>query len=265
MVDDVRSVLDEETRAMLPTVRRLEAIGFRAWPAATVHYDGSWLVRLTPGHGSRRLNSINPLDPLDGSDMQGRLDRAARLFRKAGLAPTVRQTPLTPPDLVAHLDAEGWSKVAPSIVMTADIPPYAASDELAHVPLRDVERFVEARLAITGEPPESKAALTAVLEGIRAERGLFLFEDIDQGPTAVALAVQDYDLAGLQMVAVDPRRRGEGIGRDIVNACLRWSRLKGARKAWLAVEADNAPAIALYRGAGFTDTYRYIYRQAPEE
>lgn len=253
-------MLDETTRLRLPLVRRLEAIGFRAWPAATAQYDGSWLMRMTPGHGSRRLNSINPLDPHDGSDMAGRLERAARQFRDAGLVPTVRQTPLTPPGLVAHLDATGWTRFSETIVMTADIPPNPASDELGHVPLRDVARFVEARMAIAGDPPETKAALTSVIEAIRAECGLFLFEDVGLGPTAVALAVQDYDLAGLLLVAVRPERRGEGIGRDIVGASLRWARLKGARKAWLAVEAENAPALALYRGLGFTEAYRYLYR-----
>ncbi|TIX45544.1 MAG: GNAT family N-acetyltransferase, partial [Mesorhizobium sp.] len=50
---------------MLATVRRYEAAGFRAWPAAAVHYDGTWVVRLTAGHAAKRLNSVNPLDPGD--------------------------------------------------------------------------------------------------------------------------------------------------------------------------------------------------------
>jgi hypothetical protein len=53
------------SKADLPNVRRLEAVGFRAWPAASVQYDGSWLVRLTAGHDSKRLNSVYPLDPSD--------------------------------------------------------------------------------------------------------------------------------------------------------------------------------------------------------
>jgi GNAT superfamily N-acetyltransferase len=257
-------MLDETTRAMLPRVRRLEAMGFRAWPAASARYDGSWLVRMTPGHPSRRLNAINPLDPHDSSDMAGRLARASGAFRAAGLTPTVRQTPLTPPDLIRHLDDAHWISVSETIVMTADIPPNAAGDGLDHVPLRDVARFIEAHMAIAGRPAEGKTELMAVIEAIRAECGMFLFEDIAEGPTAVALAVQDYDLAGLQMVAVKRERRGEGIGRDLVTTCLRWARLKGARQAWLAVEAGNAPAIALYRSTGFSESHRYVYRQPKE-
>ncbi|RWF09009.1 MAG: GNAT family N-acetyltransferase, partial [Mesorhizobium sp.] len=40
---------------MLAIVRRYEAAGFRAWPAAAVHYDGTWVVRLTAGHPAKRL------------------------------------------------------------------------------------------------------------------------------------------------------------------------------------------------------------------
>ena len=58
----------------LPLVRRLEAVGFRAWPADAVTYDGSWLIRLTANHDSRRLNSVNPLDPSDIRDIAIRLE-----------------------------------------------------------------------------------------------------------------------------------------------------------------------------------------------
>jgi hypothetical protein len=68
------------SKSDLPNVRRLEAVGFRAWPAASVHYDGSWLIRLTVGHGSRRLNSVNPLDPSDYRDLETRLEKAAKRF-----------------------------------------------------------------------------------------------------------------------------------------------------------------------------------------
>ncbi|MEA3533832.1 GNAT family N-acetyltransferase [Rhizobium sp. CC-YZS058] len=245
----------------LPAVRRLEAVGFRAWPAADIHYDGSWLVRLTPGHGSRRLNSVNPLDPFDCGDLEGRLARAGRRFATAGRPLTLRQTPLTPPSLVAYLDGAGWSRFAETIVMTGEIPPHEAGETVEHLPLRDLARFAEARLAISGEPPESASTLLSILEAIKPECGLFLFEERGFGPTAVAMAVHDSDLLGINQVAVHAQRRRAGLGTALLSACLRWGRLKGARQAWLAVEAANAPARALYEGFGFRETYRYVYRQ----
>ncbi|MFP5077379.1 GNAT family N-acetyltransferase [Rhizobium sp. YIM 134829] len=258
---DGATMAEQSSPPPLPAVRRLEAVAFRAWPAAESQYDGSWLIRLTRGHTSRRLNSINPLDPFDSADLEGRLERASRRFRETGLPPTLRQTPLTPPPLIAHLDSGGWSRFAESIVMTVDIPAHETGDTVEHLPLRDLQRFVEARLAVSGEPQSSAPALLSILEAIKAECGLFLFEERGFGPTAVAMAVHDNDLLGINQVAVHGARRRAGIGSALLTACLRWGRLKGARQAWLAVEAANAPARALYESLGFREVYRYLYRQ----
>jgi ribosomal protein S18 acetylase RimI-like enzyme len=37
----------------------------------------------------------------------------------------------------------------------------------------------------------------------------------------------------------------------------------GAHRAWLQVEAVNAPAIALYERAGFSTAYSYLYWTKP--
>ena len=59
------ALVSRHPAGVLAVVRRYEAAGFRAWPAAAVHYDGTWVVRLTAGHPAKRLNSVNPLDPGD--------------------------------------------------------------------------------------------------------------------------------------------------------------------------------------------------------
>ena len=69
-----------DSKTDLPKVRRLEAVGFRAWPAASVQYDGSWQIRLTAGHPAKRLNSVNPLDPADVARYRPRIAKAARRF-----------------------------------------------------------------------------------------------------------------------------------------------------------------------------------------
>ncbi len=63
----------------LPLVRRLEAVGF-------VHgrgirgFDGSWQVRLTGGHPSKRLNCVVPCDPSDDRDVAIRVEKARKRF-----------------------------------------------------------------------------------------------------------------------------------------------------------------------------------------
>ncbi len=96
---------------VLAKVRRYEAAGFRAWPAAAVHYDGTWVVRLTAGHPAKRLNSITPLDPGDIDGMADRIGRASRRFEAYGRPLTFRLSPLAGSTIAAHLDAEGWRKL----------------------------------------------------------------------------------------------------------------------------------------------------------
>jgi ribosomal protein S18 acetylase RimI-like enzyme len=52
-------------------------------------------------------------------------------------------------------------------------------------------------------------------------------------------------------IAVDPARRGAGIGRALVDAAAREAAARGARRLTLRVLAPNAPARALYERAGF--------------
>ncbi len=55
------------------------------------------------------------------------------------------------------------------------------------------------------------------------------------------------------VVGVDPRRQGERLGRRLVEAGLARLASRGIRMAHLYVEGDNAPALRLYRGFGFTN------------
>jgi mycothiol synthase len=61
------------------------------------------------------------------------------------------------------------------------------------------------------------------------------------------------DLGEFYAVGVDPRRQGEGLGRMLVAAGLSRLAALGIRIANLYVEADNLPAVRLYRSFGFTD------------
>lgn len=55
----------------------------------------------------------------------------------------------------------------------------------------------------------------------------------------------------LQTIAVDPDEQGRGIGRMLLAWALDVAGRSGGTHMLLEVRADNAPAIALYRTAGF--------------
>ncbi len=247
----------------LAMVRRLEALGFRAWPAASIHYDGSWQIRLTAGHPSKRLNSVNPLDPSDHNNIERRVETAAQRFRAYGRPLVFRQTPLAAPQLDAFFDTHGWRRFDETRVMMADISQLDLEDTLDHLPIREMGRYVDAAIRVHGRDPALQPGLTEVLSSIRPESGLFVIEDADSGPVATALCVHDNDMAGIFELATRSDSRRKGYGRDVVTAALRWARMRGALKAWMQVEVDNRAATALYEGFGFGEVYRYDYRAPP--
>jgi ribosomal protein S18 acetylase RimI-like enzyme len=256
-------ILTQLAQPELASVRRFEAAGFRAWPAARVHYDGTWLIRLTPGHPAKRLNSVNPLDPGDVHDLEARIVRARAEFAVTGRPLTFRMSPLSGDAMSAHFDRAGWRRFSESLVMHRPLDDGLIAGGLDQIPMRDIPRFVGAAIKAQGASNILRPALTDILAAIEPEAGLFALER-DGEALATAICVQDGDLAGLFEVATAPAERGKGYARRIVLSALKWARLRGARTAWLQVEASNVHARSLYASLGFAELYRYHYRQPPE-
>jgi ribosomal protein S18 acetylase RimI-like enzyme len=60
-----------------------------------------------------------------------------------------------------------------------------------------------------------------------------------------------------------PHAQGQGLGASLLAAFTDLARQRGITRAFLQVEADNAPALALYRRFGFTTAWTYHYWKAP--
>ena len=73
--------------------------------------------------------------------------------------------------------------------------------------------------------------------------------------------------AHLLRIAVDPRQRNAGIGRDLLGAVLARATAARAEHITLEVASENEAAIALYRAAGFVEIGRRAayYRSPPDD
>jgi mycothiol synthase len=60
------------------------------------------------------------------------------------------------------------------------------------------------------------------------------------------------ELGEVYVVAIDPAAQGRGLGRALTLAGLRHLRELGVGELLLYVESDNAPAVRVYAGLGFT-------------
>ena len=250
----------------LTIVRQLEALGFRAWPASQVRYSGSWAIRLTPDHQSKRLNSVNPLDPGDFHNLDERVAAIQDMFQQAGKRPVFRLSPLAAPQLTQYLDDLGWVEKGRTITMMHSIAPDFASDPADITISDDIATYAQASLEAHGKSlAEQKALLPAlelILSQIRPAKAMMIAKKGDQS-VAAGLCVKDYAWAGLFDLATKPSHQRQGWAEALIACGLSWAQQQGAKRAWLQIEESNLAGLALYRKLGFSESYRYSYREMP--
>jgi ribosomal-protein-alanine N-acetyltransferase len=76
------------------------------------------------------------------------------------------------------------------------------------------------------------------------------------GPAGFILLGQAADEAEIITLAVLPQARRQGAARALVRAAAAHAAASGAARLFLEVAEDNAPARALYAGAGFVPVGR---------
>ncbi|WFU58099.1 GNAT family acetyltransferase [Bradyrhizobium pachyrhizi] len=76
----------------------------------------------------------------------------------------------------------------------------------------------------------------------------------DNAIMATAMVGHDGHRGWVYYVAVDPNRRGKGLGRTIMAAAEDWLRAAGVPKLQLLVRRENAKAGAFYQSLGYDES-----------
>jgi len=114
-------------------------------------------------------------------------------------------------------------------------------DDLAAIVGLEVDGFDHARWS-----PDAWA------EELDSRRGHVLVgRDADGEVVGVATFSHVAEVVDLNRVVGRSDRRGRGLARQLLFAGLEWATAMGAREVLLEVEADNEPALAVYRRMGF--------------
>jgi GNAT superfamily N-acetyltransferase len=82
---------------------------------------------------------------------------------------------------------------------------------------------------------------------------IFVAEDRSRVVGCVAMLVARANGFELAKMAVDPSAQGQGAGLALIEASIAFARSKQADHIWLESNARLAPALRLYRRAGFVD------------
>ena len=76
--------------------------------------------------------------------------------------------------------------------------------------------------------------------------------EMDGEPVGSVFVVKDTKTtAKLRLLIVDPKARGRGLGKRLVEECIRFAREKGYRRLALWTQSNLAAARGIYRAAGF--------------
>ncbi|GEK81314.1 mycothiol synthase [Agrococcus baldri] len=164
------------------------------------------------------------------------------------------------PAATAIAERLGMARVRTLLQLRAPVPAAAtAADPLpegarAFEPA-DASALLALNAAAFAEHPE-QGRMSA--DDLAARRGEPWHDDAnlivlpgDEGLDAFTWVKPDGEVAELYVLGVSPDRQGAGLGRRMLDATFVRMRALGAETAHLYVEGDNAPALGLYRRAGF--------------
>ena len=245
---------------------RVEDAGLNASAPPQQRWMDGWLLRYLPGK-ARRARCINAM--AEGRlPLEEKLLLAAEIYRAAGLPMIFRLNRFTQPaGLDEALASRGYAVVDHTRVLVC---PRLPSDAGRALPggmrwIRlDGAAFAQAVGALRGSPQEHRQSHALRLrhspvpyEGYAIQR--------DEGGEVLAcgqFAVEG-GLVGLYDVFTHESVRGQGLASLMCERLLSFSARQSAKVAYLQVDAENQPALAVYRRLGFAEGYQYHYRELP--
>lgn len=240
------------SRPAPPRAAALERIAAAGWPAVETEPLGRWLLRAAGGFTGRANSVLAVGDPGVPFDDAVRLVRAWYADRDLPARAAV-VSPSAEDDAFA---VRGWTASPAVLVQSAGV-----GEVLERLPSAGVDVDVHdtpstawlARYTARGEVTETGRR---VLTGGAAVG----FAQAGDEPTAIGRGVVTGDWLGLSAIEVAPTARRRGLGTAVTAALLRWGAERGATRAYLQVQTDNASARTLYAGLGFRTHHRYRYR-----
>ncbi|MEO7057765.1 MAG: GNAT family N-acetyltransferase [Caldimonas sp.] len=247
---------------------RIEDAGINASAPAQQRWIDGWLVRYSPGK-AKRTRCIQAVAS-GRMTVADKLAHCLPIYAAAHLRPYVRITPFSLPEgLDDALEAAGMERVDDTRVMVArEIATVLAANagklqERDATDAIDAAGFVDWIGAARGASAEERRAHLDLVERSPVPHHALLLRDGAGTAVAGGQVVVEADIAGIYSVFTVESARGRGHAGAVCLALLRCAAAKGARVAYLQVDAVNTGARKVYHRLGFADGYAYHYRTPP--
>lgn len=214
------------------------------WPAAEYRDAGGFRVGRGMG-GGKRLSSARAL----GDWSADGIDAAAAVHREWD-QPALFRVESGETALGAALAARGYAPRAQALMLQAPV------DSLLDRPIPPITAIpawpplaVQRDIWTSGDVGEARIA---AMERVTDPKQAILARVNDRAIGAGFMAVHG-DIAMLHALFIAPTARRHGAADWITRRAAFLAAEEGARLLTLAVAADNAPALTLYRKLGFTE------------
>jgi GNAT superfamily N-acetyltransferase len=220
----------------------LERAASKTWQAREEAEVGSWLFRADIGI-TRRANSALVL----GSD--NHIDEVISWYRKRDLQPTISIVPDLLPELDQEFERRGFAKLLDVHVMVKD-----PSNSKSNLDFENLAHPNSEWLAVHSDEK--------IEHLLKASPAKYLMMRRDGKVAAIGRIAFADGWAMLSRIWVDPKLRGQGLGREMLKALE--SQSQGA-KLGLQVSVENEVAIELYRSAGYVIHHTYRLRSQSQQ
>lgn len=240
------------------------AVEVATWrPVETVDVDG-WAVGRSGGF-TRRANSV--VTWREPRDVDAALARVEGLYATRG-APSVFRLDVAarPADLGRRLAERGYVAVATTRVLVREVR-VDDGDGATTLPPGVVvtaaqapdESWLDGWLGVKASGRAVDPALARAIVG--SSPATYLTARDGDDVVAVVRAARAGGWVGLSCLMVAERARGRGLGASLSGLALADAARRGAGRAFLQVEAENAVAARLYGRLGFVAADEYHYRE----
>lgn len=240
----------------------LDELMANAWRPVVTETFGGWRFRWAHGV-TRRANSALALG---GGDVDALVAKAEAFYR-AHHAPAMIQvsTASAPRGLVPLLHARGYRAGARTLVEQAATTDVIARTrpgayDIAYATTATDEWF-DAYWSTEGSRSRHSSDMT-VCRTVLLASGLpavFAAACVDGTVIGTGQLVVDRGWGGVQCMATSRSNRRQGVAQAILHALATEALCRDVQRLYLAVMADNEPAVALYATAGFEVAHEYSY------
>ena len=240
--------------------QRVDETALNAWPALQqMIYDG-WIIRYSEGY-TKRANCVNVMYPSDLPLLE-KVCFCEKFYRIRHINPLFRLTSFFDKNgLDVFLEGRGYTGFDTTLVMTRKLEAGGRTARQGN-PVKWIEkdRWIKAYGTLSGFASGEIRIRQRIIESITGNT-FFACMESEGKVIACGLGVLEGPFLGLFSFITHPAHRRKGHAGRILTALAARGRDTGAETAYLQVEEANTAAVTLYLKHGFSELYRYWYRE----